>query len=196
MEVIEDVKKSSPSRPTARSSSFDCDPSAIDALLGVVSKSGIKANSRLKTTSVMQPLSGLSGRLSQRESDFTLPPGGSSEARGGYDPFCRSPKLRIDMPEAPAKQESRDTKDSRWGPPCYTDSRWGPPCYTEQLLRLLDRQQAWYDAQQQAARAAEQLLSLCEHHQQQWLQANPQNQPAPLPTQPAPLPTQPASLQT
>ncbi len=146
MEVIEDVKKSSPSRATARSSSFDCDPSAIDALLGVVSKSGIK--------------------------------------------------LRIDMPEAAAKQESRETKDSRWGPPCYTESRWGPPCHTDRLLRLLDRQQAWYDAQQQAARAAEQLLSLCEHHQQQWLQANPQNQPAPLPTQPAPLPTQPASLQT
>ncbi len=53
----------------------------------------------------------------------------------------------------------------------------------DRLLRLLDRQQAWYDAQQEAARAAEQLLSLCEHHQQQWLQANPQTQPAPLPTQ-------------
>ena len=42
----------------------------------------------------------------------------------------------------------------------------------ERLVRLLDRQQAWYDAQQQAARAAEQLLSLCEHHQQQWLLPN------------------------
>jgi hypothetical protein len=48
----------------------------------------------------------------------------------------------------------------------------------DQLLRLLDQQQAWYDAQQQAARAAEQLLSLCEHHQQQWLQPIPQTQPA------------------
>ncbi len=53
----------------------------------------IKANGRLKTTGVMQPLSGLSGRLSQMESDFTLPPGGSSEAREGYDSFCRSPKI-------------------------------------------------------------------------------------------------------
>ena len=51
-----------------------------------------KANGRLKTTSVMQPLSGLSGRLSLRESDFALPPGGSSEARAGYDSFCGSPK--------------------------------------------------------------------------------------------------------
>ena len=31
----------------------------------------------------MQTLSGLSGRLSQGESDFTLPPGGSSEGRVG-----------------------------------------------------------------------------------------------------------------
>jgi len=34
----------------------------------------------MKTTSLMQTLSGLSGRLSQGESDFTLPKGGSSEA--------------------------------------------------------------------------------------------------------------------
>lgn len=42
----------------------------------------------------------------------------------------------------------------------------------ERLVRLLDRQQSWYDAHQQAAQAAEQLLSLCEHHQQQWLLPN------------------------
>ena len=51
-----------------------------------------KANGRLKTASVLKPLSDLPGRLSQRESDFTFPPGGSSEARGGYDSVCRSPK--------------------------------------------------------------------------------------------------------
>ena len=39
-----------------------------------------KASGRSKTTSVMQTLSGLSGRLSQRESDLNLPPGRSSEA--------------------------------------------------------------------------------------------------------------------
>jgi len=39
----------------------------------------------------MQTLSGLSGRLSQGESDLTLPPGRPSEAMGGYDSFCRSP---------------------------------------------------------------------------------------------------------
>jgi len=48
----------------------------------------------------MQPLSGLSGRLSHRESDFTLPPGGSSEARGGYDSFCRSPNVSNFKPVA------------------------------------------------------------------------------------------------
>jgi len=37
----------------------------------------------MKTTSVMQTLSGLSGRLSQGESDLTLPLGGSSEGRVG-----------------------------------------------------------------------------------------------------------------
>jgi len=42
-----------------------------------------KASGRLKTTSVMQTLSGLSGRLSHGKSDFTLPPAGSSEGRGG-----------------------------------------------------------------------------------------------------------------
>ena len=42
-----------------------------------------KASGRLKTTSVMQTLSGLFGRLSQGESDFTLPPEGSSEGRVG-----------------------------------------------------------------------------------------------------------------
>ena len=43
----------------------------------------VELSGRLRTTSVMQTLSGLSGRLSQGESDLTLPPGGSSEARGG-----------------------------------------------------------------------------------------------------------------
>ena len=46
----------------------------------------------------------------------------------------------------------------------------------QRLLRLLDHQQAWYDAGQQAVSAAEQFLSLCEHHQQQWLQSNQQTQ--------------------
>jgi len=40
----------------------------------------------------MQTLSGLSGRLSQGESDFTLSQGGgSSDARGGWFSICRSP---------------------------------------------------------------------------------------------------------
>ena len=44
-----------------------------------------------------------------------------------------------------------------------------PEFKRERLIRLLDQQQAWYDAEQRVALAAEQLLSLCEHHQQQWL---------------------------
>jgi len=58
------------------------------------------------------------------------------------------------------------------------DLQWelGSDLKRERLFRLLDRQQAWYDAEHQAAAAAEQLLSLCEHHQQQWL-PSPQNQP-------------------
>ena len=74
-------------------------------------------------------------------------------------------KLRLDMPE------------SRLPDPHLMESCRRPPCHTvdadfkrERLLRLLDRQQAWYDAAHQAALAAERLLSLCEHHQQQWLQ--------------------------
>ena len=46
----------------------------------------------------------------------------------------------------------------------------------QRLLRLLDHQQAWYDAEKQAVSAAEQFLSLCEHHQEQWLQSNQQTQ--------------------
>jgi len=45
------------------------------------------------------PLSGLSGRLSQRESDFTLPLGGSSEARGGENSVSRSPNKNLIVPK-------------------------------------------------------------------------------------------------
>ena len=55
-----------------------------------------------------------------------------------------------------------------------------PEFKRQRLLRLLDQQQAWYDAEQKTALAAEQFLSLCEHHQQQWLQSNQQTQTASL----------------
>ena len=55
-----------------------------------------------------------------------------------------------------------------------------PEFKRQRLLRLLDQQQAWYDAGQQAVSAAEQFLSLCEHHQEQWLQSNQQTQTASL----------------
>jgi len=46
----------------------------------------------MKTISVMQTLSGLSGRLSQGESDFTLPQGGSSKRGAGS--FQSAARLR------------------------------------------------------------------------------------------------------
>lgn len=111
-----------------QSSSFDCDPSAMDLILGL---------------------------------------------RGNG---CA--KRRLDIPES-RLTELASTKLAS------TESQWGPPCHTgdadskqERLLRLLGRQQAWYDAAQQAALAAEQLLLLCEHHQQQWLQPNQQSPPS------------------
>ena len=48
----------------------------------------------------------------------------------------------------------------------------------EQMEVAATKQQAWYDAEQRVALAAEQLLSLCEHHQQQWLLPNQQIQTA------------------
>lgn len=142
MEVAAKEKASSSRAATVRSSSFECDSSTMDSLLGVGNNSGLI--------------------------------------------------LRIDMPEARDRQETRDRQESREGresrleQPCYTESQRGSAAKgdvleelkRERLLRLLDREQAWYDAHQQAALAAEQLLSLCEHHQQQWLHPNQQSLPA------------------
>ena len=86
-----------------------------------------------------------------------------SRALQVYAPIEIVPKPRTGCdPNAPAQ-------DLQW--------EMGSDLKRERLFRLLDRQQAWYDAEQQAAAAAEQLLALCEYHQQQWL-PSPQNQPA------------------
>ncbi len=146
MEVIDKVKtKSEPKllaagcesigartrEPSSQQSSFDCDSSAMDSILGLPTNGGIKL------------------RLDMAEKRF----------------------------EESSIEESRIEK-SRWRPPCHTESNVlsldaDADLKRDRLLRLLAQQQAWYDAAQQAALAAEQLLSLCEHHQQQWLQPKP-----------------------
>ena len=121
---------------SSQQSSFDCDSSAIDSILGLPTNGGIK--------------------------------------------------LRLDMAESRIVEarlvESRLVKsrfiEARWRPLCHTESKVlcldaDADFKRDRLLRLLAQQQAWYDAAQQAALAAEQLLSLCEHHQQQWLQPKP-----------------------
>ena len=93
-------------------------------------------------------------------------------------PKGRVPQVYAPIETVPKTRTGRDRSES------VDDVQWelGSDLKRERLFRLLDRQQAWYDAGQQAAAAAEQLLSLCEHHQQQWL-PSPQNQPAQLTTQ-------------
>ncbi len=151
MEVIDKVKtKSEPTllaagcesigartrERSSQQSSFDCDSSAMDSILGLPTNGGIKL------------------RLDMAESRFV-------ESRFVESRF----------------EESRFV-ESRWGPPCHTESKVlrleaDAEFKRERLLRLLAQQQAWYDAAHQAALAAQQLLSLCEHHQQQWLQPKP-----------------------
>ncbi|MCY2984861.1 MAG: hypothetical protein NTY15_14660 [Planctomycetota bacterium] len=77
-------------------------------------------------------------------------------------------QVYVPLDVVPAASPSSVRGSKPVGPELLADAEFK----RERLVRLLDRQQAWYDAQQQAARAAEQLLSLCEHHQQQWLLPN------------------------
>lgn len=105
-------------------------------------------------------------------------------------------RLRVDNAELPCSSHlcKRDTQvyapievvltDNSQRDSCPNPSvlslELDPELKRQRLLRLLDQQQAWYDAEQQAVLAAEQFLSLCEHHQQQWLQSNQQTQSASL----------------
>ncbi len=112
-----------------RSSSFECDSTAMDSILG-------------------------------------LRPNGKS-------------LLRVDNAELPRPSHLRERVSQVYAPiEVVLSLELDAEFKRERLLRLLDRQQAWYDAEQRVALAAEQLLSLCEHHQQQWLLPNQQIQTA------------------
>ena len=90
------------------------------------------------------------------------PPQFTSQVSQVYAPIEVVPKYR------PQRDGHAQSSELQW--------ELGSDLKRERLIRLLDRQQAWYDAEQQAAAVAERLLSLCEHHQQQWLPSQP-NQP-------------------
>ena len=122
-----------------QSSSFDCDSSAMDGILGLNSL----ASSDLRLDCPQLPLG---PKNPIRESRVCTPLEFIAADRKPDDSWC-------------LESDSMTRKQAR-------------------LLRLLDRQQSWYDAQQQAALAAEQLLSLCEHHQQQCLPSNQQTHQA------------------
>ena len=87
----------------------------------------------------------------------------------GLRPNCKS-LLRVDNAELPRSSHLRERVSQVYAPiELVMSLEQDLEFKRERLLRLLDRQQAWYDAEQRVALAAEQLLSLCEHHQQQWL---------------------------
>jgi hypothetical protein len=117
-------------------STFDCDPSAIDSILGRrtigASELRIDAGHSVNVTTASTPNSI------------------AYSIQGNQEP------LTLIVRRSPPVSEISQGLDQ------------------ERLGRLLCQQQAWYDAQTQAALAAEQLLQLCEHQQQPWLhQANP-----------------------
>lgn len=125
-----------------RSSSFECDSSAMDSILG-------------------------------------LRPNGKPLVRIDNAELLRSTHLRKQGSQvyAPIEVVLRDNSQSDGcSNPRVLRLEQDPEFKRERLLRLLDLQQAWYDAEQRVASAAEQLLSLCEHHQQQWLLPNQQIQ--------------------
>ncbi len=81
----------------------------------------------MNTTSVMQAHSGLSDRLSRREIDFTLPPGGSSEARGGCLDSCRLAERSIDKKICGKRCIEKSEFEERRGPTRYPAlGRMGP----------------------------------------------------------------------
>ena len=141
------VRKPFAAENRSSNNSFDCDSSALDAILGLppIGKAQLrvdKAESR--------PQSHLGKQPAQIHAPLSVVPAASSSNARGSSPV---------------------------GLELHADAEFK----RERLVRLLDRQQAWYDAQQQAARAAEQLLSLCEHHQQQWLLSNQPTSTSPTP---------------
>jgi hypothetical protein len=132
------VRKNSATENRSSSNSFDCESSALDAILGLTAVG--KAQLRVDEAE-SSPKSHIGKLLPQIHAPLNVVPAASSSSFRGSNPVG----LEL-LADAEFKRD--------------------------RLVRLLDRQQAWYDAQEQAARAAEQFLSLCEHHQQQWLLPN------------------------
>jgi hypothetical protein len=134
-----------------RTNSFDCDASAMEAILGLSSVG--ERNVRLDFPHSVANTKGDAWVLSGHGNPSPPLPTTNKRSAEVHSPIDIVPtihqddSLRVELDKAIKR---------------------------ERLLRLLDQQQSWYDAQLKAASAAEQLLSLCEHHQQQWLLPNPQ----------------------
>ena len=126
----------------AQSSSFECEPAIIDSILGL--KSLGHRNIRIDYNVFSEGLT---------------PP----QRNRPKVSFARRPTRRCTETFGHKTRPRPELSDQRNVPEIDASLQ------RERLLRLLDRQQAWYDAAQQAAQAAEQLLLLCEQHQQPWL---------------------------
>ena len=147
MEIVNQAK--SITKKIRVQSSFECDSATIDIVLGRC----VLGNAQLRADSAeSRKPSQLTGRHSQVYAPMEVVPKATT-LRNGADTHRKGTVQATDL-----------------------QCELGSDLKRERLFRLLERQQACYDAEQQAAAAAEQLLSLCEHHQQQWL-PSPQNQP-------------------
>jgi len=137
MEVTEQNTPRNDTKNVSRSSTFECEASTIDSILG---------------------------RCVLGDRNLRIDAGGS-EIPCAEQPLCSNfPKVEIRYATS-GLQEPR-TQIVRKKPPVFEITKG---LQQERLRRLLDQQQAWYDAAQKAALAADQLLQLCEHHQQPWL---------------------------
>ncbi len=150
MEVIA-KKHVSPRENRVRSSSFECDALAMDAILGL---NAIGEKSFRLDTPQPAVTPKIEAWRSPQAIDWASPK--SSTTALPAEVYAPTEIVSVESLHDPLSLETE------------------PAMKRSRLLRLLDQQQSWYDAQQQAAFAAEQLLSLCEHHQQQWLHPNQQ----------------------
>lgn len=136
-------------RALRKPSVFECDPATLDVILGR-GKLG-ERNLRFDAAH-LEP-------TSKQSAACTQPSG--PEATSAVD--AKAGDIRY----ATSGLQEPLTRVVRKKPPTFEIDRG---LQQERLKRLLDQQQAWYDEAQMAASAAEQLLQLCEHHQQLWLQ--------------------------
>ncbi len=153
MEVAFKEQDSIRTNPVRRSS-FDCDSLAMDTLLGLCSFASDSHALRASERGTQLEIGNTNVRLDGPHLD---------------SPSRQASQIYAPLEVVPADNHSRDLVKS--GLSLDEDSG----IRRERLFRLLAQQQSWYDAQQQAAAAAEQHLSLCEHHQQQWLHLNQQS---------------------